>query len=146
MDMTRIDRPKSDEELSFAFAFLDERGVHIEPKDDVRMLIHRNAFGHVNAVVAFHRWCHRTASLSVASEGSWMDRGMIVACADYAFNVCRLTALHVQISSANQRALEVARHIGWRQVHHVKGGWSDGTDLVMLELSVTDIFTPEKLH
>lgn len=70
MDMTRIDRPKSDEELSFAFAFLDERGVHIEPKDDVRMLIHRNAFGHVNAVVAFHRWCHRTASLSVASEGS----------------------------------------------------------------------------
>lgn len=150
MDLTegiRIDSPRSELEHEYALQFLHERGVNVKPLDDLRMLIHRNTSGSVNAVVAFHRWCHKTASLSVAADREfWLDRPLIHACVHYAFRVCELMALHAQISSVNDRSLRTAKHIGWREVHRIKGGWSDGTDMVFLELLPSDVISTENLH
>lgn len=143
----RVDVARSDDERASAFAFLAEHAAKIDPFDDVRMLIHRNTDGEVNAVIAFHRWCQRTASLSAASSSDlWMDRPLIAACIDYAFRVCQLAALHVQISSANERAVALAQHIGWRLVHTIPHGWGDGSDMCVMELALVDVIRKEDLH
>lgn len=144
----RLSVPRNDEDRSMAFAFLREHGAEIPEFDDVRFLVHRNTDGTVNAVLAFHRWCQRTASMSIAAHADehWLDRTMLAAAIDYAFRVCALAALHVQISSSNRSALCAAQHAGFRPVHFVPHGWSDDSDLVMMEIRLADVVKKEDLH
>jgi RimJ/RimL family protein N-acetyltransferase len=72
-------------------------------------------------------------SIHCAGDGNWLTRTFLHHVFDYVFNQLKCNAVLNIVSSDNERSLRFTKHLGFTEVHKVKGGCGD-SDAVLLEL------------
>lgn len=76
--------------------------------------------------------------IHVASfKANWINRQLLWLTFDYPFNVCRVEKLLGLVPSANQKALDLDRHLGFKEETRVKDVFPDG-DMVVLGMYRAD--------
>lgn len=128
----------TDANKSALFSFLREQEVEIQATPDFQSIGRVNAAGELIAAVGYNGFCGRVCSMHIAGVGNWLSRDLLRAAFNYAFVTCDLVAVLSPIASDNARALKFDKHIGFKEVHRVPGGWSHAVDLVILQLNRQD--------
>lgn len=107
--------------------------IGLMPTPHLRCIGNVNRDGKILGVVGFDGWNGASCQMHVAGEGNWINRDLIRATFDYAFNVAGLKVVLGLVPSGNDKALRFDKHIGFTEIARIKGGHPDGA-LVILEL------------
>lgn len=86
------------------------------------------------AMVAFDRWTKNAVHLHMASDSPLAVRGLIKPSFRYAFQEAGRGVLLAEIPHDNHKSLKLAAWLGFKDVHWTRDGWSQGVDMVNLEM------------
>jgi RimJ/RimL family protein N-acetyltransferase len=128
-------RTRADEQI--LLDFLHKRGVGLASSVDLRM-IGRFSEGKLVAVVAFNGWVGRTCSMHCAGDGNWINRELLKASFEFAFNKNDCVRVHATVAASNARALKLDKHLGFKVLDVVPLGWDTETDLIILGMAKED--------
>lgn len=104
------------------------------PTGEFRALEAVDDAGSIRGMVGFDRWTDNAAEMHVALESPWVAKTLLRPAFEALFvRLGRKVALGTVLSS-NEKALRFDAGIGFREVHRVKDGHSDGVDLVFMEM------------
>lgn len=88
------------------------------------------------AAVAYNGFTGRACFMhSAIDDPSVIDRTFVRAIFDYPFNECNCTHVMAMVESSNQRALDIDRRCGFKEVHRLEGAGLDGSDLIFLQVT-----------
>lgn len=78
-------------------------------------------------------------SVHCAGEGlNWCSREFLFAVFDYAFRQLKCNAILNIVDGNNTKSLRFTAHIGFKEVHRIKGGSYRGADAVLFEMQKQD--------
>jgi hypothetical protein len=90
--------------------------------------------GRIRGMVAFDLWTVNSVQMHLALEAPVVLRSLLRPAFTYVFEESdRGVAIGI-VPAHNARALELDKHIGFREAHRIKDGWAPGDDLVVLEM------------
>lgn len=91
------------------------------------------------AMVGYDFWTPNSVNMHIwIADPRGFTRKFIRECFNYVFLTCNRGLVMGVIPSDNGPSLEVARRIGFKIVHTVKDGWSEGIDIFIHELRQED--------
>ena len=70
--------------------------------------------------------------------GKWLNRNFLFVVFDYAFRQLQCNAVVNIVDGCNKASLKFTAHLGFSEVHRIKGGGKDGSDGVLFEMQKTD--------
>lgn len=92
--------------------------------------------GCLRAVIAYNGFTGRTCFMhSAIDDPSVIDRTFVRAVFTYPFVQCELTHLLALVDSANQRALDIDKRCGFKEVNRFEGAGLEGKDLILLQMT-----------
>lgn len=90
--------------------------------------------GSVGVAIAYNNFNGRTCAIHIVIQDKTVfNRQIIREAFEYPFIQCGLTAIITSVDSKNVDSLELARRVGFREVHTVKDGGVDG-DMIIFEM------------
>jgi RimJ/RimL family protein N-acetyltransferase len=104
-----------------------------QPGGDFRGIVAESG-GAIRGLVGFDRWTPNAVSMHVAVDSPAGCRGLLRAAFGYAFLETGRTLVRGEVRASNVRALALDKHLGFREVYRVEGGWAPGEDLILLEM------------
>jgi RimJ/RimL family protein N-acetyltransferase len=90
--------------------------------------------GRIHAMVGYDFWTPNSVQVSVALDTPGGARAVLRPAFTYPFVVHGRKVLWAAVSSSNTEALKLDLHLGFREVHRIQDGHSDGVDLILLEM------------
>jgi hypothetical protein len=90
--------------------------------------------GDIRGMVGFDGWKPNSVMSHMAVDTPIAWRCLLRAALYYAFVQLERKIVLGTAASDNEKALKVQKRIGFKQVYRVTDGWSDGIDLVLVEL------------
>lgn len=88
----------------------------------------------VGVALAYNNFNGRSCAIHiVVQDKAALTREVVREAFHYPFVLCGLNAVVTSIDSVNDESLELARRVGFREVHRVRGGGVEG-DLVVMEM------------
>lgn len=89
--------------------------------------------GNILGMVGYDGWTPNSCSMHVAIENPIAVRRLLARAFTTPFRLGR-NVLLASVLSTNEKSLKFAKHLGFRQKARIQDGWSDGVDLLILEL------------
>lgn len=90
--------------------------------------------GEVKAVVAFDNILDKSCEMHTAAiMPNWISKDLLWACFDYPFNILKVKVILATVSSNNEEALKLDRHLGFVDKAYIEDAHIDG-DLVILAM------------
>jgi RimJ/RimL family protein N-acetyltransferase len=90
--------------------------------------------GRIVGMVGFDGWTPNSVTMHVALDSPACLRGLLPEIFGYAFvQAGKGIALGI-IPADNARSVNLAKRVGFSEVHRVRDGWAVGVDLVVLEM------------
>jgi len=90
--------------------------------------------GEVKAVVAYDNVLDKSCLMHTAAiVPNWISKDLLWACFDYPFNKLGLSVILASVSSNNEEALKLDRHLGFVDKAYIEDAHIDG-DLVILAM------------
>jgi hypothetical protein len=88
--------------------------------------------GNLVAVIAFCGFLPNCCSMHIASVGeNWMSKDLLWACFDYPFKKLEKKVILVGINAENKKAVNLNRHLGFRDEAIIKDAHENGDLLLM---------------
>lgn len=91
------------------------------------------------AACILHNWTYNSVMAHIVIlKPIVLKHGFIQEVMEYVFNTCGRKIILGSVPSENLKALAFDTHIGFKEVHRVKDGFKDGSDIVLIELRKED--------
>lgn len=87
--------------------------------------------GIILGVVGFDGYNGASIQMHVAGSPGWLDRSLIWACFDYAFNVCKANVVIGMVPLGNAEAIRFNTHLGFKTRLELEGAHPDGALVLM---------------
>jgi len=105
---------------------------------DYSRFIGQEIDGEIQAVVGFDNIAEKSCCMHVgALVPNWISKDLLWASFDYPFNVLKLKVILALVSSNNEEALKLDRHLGFVDKAYIEDAHIDG-DLVILAMRKED--------
>lgn len=118
-------------------AWLSERTGYL-PTRNARGLAAVDGSGRTRGVVGYDGWTQAAVHCHMAVDTPIAWRALLPEAFRYPLETCGRRLLIALVTADNARSLALARHFGFAETARIRGGWSDGVDLVLLELRKDD--------
>lgn len=82
-------------------------------------------------VVGYDQYNGSSIVMHVAGTPGWLTRDLIVACFDYAFNVCKVNMIIGLVPSGNADAIRFNKHLGFETRITLEDAHPDGSLILM---------------
>jgi len=106
--------------------------------DDNTMCIGQEIDGEIGAVVAYTNFQDKSCCMhNGALVPNWINKDLLWACFDYPFNKLGVKVILATVSSNNEEALKLNRHLGFIDKAYIEDAHIDG-DLVILAMRRED--------
>ena len=119
------------------FAWLAKRTGYA-PGADFCALEAVDAAGRIRGMVGFDHWMPNSAQAHLALDSPAAARALLPAALDYFFAKSGRSVAIGLVPTSNAKSLRLARHLGFRTTHLIRGGWAPGVDVAVLELHQAD--------
>lgn len=90
--------------------------------------------GRTRGVVGFDEWTPNSVRAHMAVDTPIAWRSLVGPAFRYPFEECGKTLILAVVNSDNTRSTNLVREFGFREVHRVSNGWSNGVDLLMFQM------------
>lgn len=100
--------------------------IGLTPTSDIR-LIGSVKGDRILGVVGYDGYNGASIQMHVAGEPGWLNRDLLWACFDYAFNVCKVNVIIGLVPSGNTDALRFNRSLGFKSRLVLDGAHPDGS-------------------
>ena len=121
------------------YNFLKDRGVMRSRDEDFQ------AIGNLNTktmqlagVVGYTGFTGAVCSMHMAGIGNWITRELLWTAFDYPFNQVNMVQVFGYVSAHNTKALKLDKHLGFRTLLVVEGGWGLEVDMHVLTMRKED--------
>lgn len=102
--------------------------------DTNTMCIGQEIDGEIGAVVAYTNIQDKSCAMHTAAiVPNWISKDLLWACFDYPFNKLGVKVILAAVSSNNEEALKLDRHLGFVDKAYIEDAHEDG-DLVILAM------------
>ena len=92
----------------------------------------------VRGVVAYDAWTEASVQAHMAVEAPIVWRSLVRPAFAYPFLQAGRRVLVGVIPSHNRKSVEMAKALGFREMHRIRDGWTEGDDLLLLEMRRED--------
>lgn len=94
--------------------------------------------GVIAGMIGFDSWTPNSVTMHVALDNPACLRSLLPAIFDYAFvQAGKGLALGI-IPAGNERSVNLAKRVGFREAYRVRDGWAVGEDLIVLEMRLEE--------
>lgn len=101
---------------------------------DYATFIGQEIDGEIKAVVAYDNILDKSCMMHTAAiVPNWISKDLLWACFDYPFNILKVKVILAAVSSNNEEALKLDRHLGFVDKAYIEDAHMDG-DLVILAM------------
>lgn len=90
--------------------------------------------GTIRGMVGYDCWTESAVQAHMAVDTPLAWRAMAPAAFEYPFLQCGKSVILGLIPASNARSVKLAKRLGLRETYRVRDGWSEGVDLVVLEI------------
>lgn len=94
--------------------------------------------GRILGMVGYDDWTPNSVRMHVACDSPRAGLALVRRAFAYPFEQVGVSIALGVVASSNAQCMEVARSLGFVEVHRVKGGWSEGADLVFFRIDRRD--------
>jgi len=102
--------------------------------DEITRCIGQEIDGEIKAVIAYTNFQEKSCCMHVASiQNGWISKDLLWAAFDYPFNKLKVKVILAAVSSNNEEALKLDRHLGFVDKAYIEDAHTDG-DLVILAM------------
>jgi len=105
--------------------------TELTPTKNLRCVGRRGSEGGIIGVVGYDGFTDASTQIHFAGEGNWLSRGLLWAMFDYPFRVANVELVFGCIKSSNHRSLRLARRLGFKQEHVLRGMFRDCDGVLM---------------
>lgn len=106
--------------------------------DDTTVCIGQEIDGQIQAVVGFSNIQDKSCCMhNAATSDNWISKDLLWASFDYPFNKLGVKVILAVVSSNNEEALKLNRHLGFVDKAYIEDAHADG-DLVILTMRRED--------
>lgn len=115
--------------------FFHEKTTYL-PRDNFRGIKLVGDDGTILAMVGYDNWTHTAVAMHVflSSAKVLANRTFIRECFSYPFLECDKIMVIGTTPSHITRALRLNEFLGFREVHRIKDGWMEGSDMVIQQM------------
>lgn len=108
------------------------------PTAAARGIVAVDASGAIRGCVGYDCWTQNAVQAHMAVDAPLVWRSLLLPAFEYPFEQCGRGVLLAVIPAWNRASLKLAEHFGFKRTHRVCDGWSEGVDLVFLEMRRED--------
>lgn len=102
--------------------------------DETTVCIGQEMDGEIGAVIAYTNFQEKSCCMHVATiRDGWISKDLLWAAFDYPFNKLKVKVILAAVSSNNEEALKLDRHLGFVDKAYIEDAHTDG-DLVILAM------------
>lgn len=120
------------------YAFLHERGVLHGRDEHFQAIGNLGSARELRGVVGYSGFVGSTCSMHMAGIGRWITRELLWAAFDYPFNQLDMVQVFGYVSAHNAKALKLDKHLGFKPLLVVEGGWGLDVDMHVLTMRKED--------
>jgi RimJ/RimL family protein N-acetyltransferase len=119
------------------FSWIAER-AQVIPGSEFRGFEAVNDSGRIVGMLGFDGWTKNAVNVHIAIEHPAALRHLVRNGFELIFVRLGFGVMVCQVLGSNEKSLRLVRHLGFRQFHAVRDGWSVGVDMVLFEMRRED--------
>lgn len=116
------------------FGWLLDR-VHYSPTAQMRAIEAVDSAGRIRGMVGFDRWTPNSCEVHLALDTPAAGRCLIRPAMEYVFIQADKAQMLAKVCSDNPTSFHLAIKMGFRAIGRIPDGWSDGVDILTMQLS-----------
>lgn len=90
--------------------------------------------GRIRGMVGYCLWAPNSVQAHMATTSPIVWRSLLGPALRYPFEQIGVRSMLATVPASNSASILFALHVGFREVHRIQAGWTDGEDLAILQL------------
>lgn len=104
------------------------------PGGDFVAFVAADAVGAIQGMAGFDNWKPNSCQAHVCLDSKLVGRALLMCAMEFVFGFGGRSLMLATVAAHNSACLQLCERLGFVYTHRIRDGWSDGVDLVGLEL------------